>query len=42
MSYLFSLLTIVAFFVAIRLSRKLKSSIFNPFVLALLMIIAVL
>lgn len=42
MSYLFSLLTIVAFFVAIRLSRKLKSSIFNPFILALLMIIAVL
>lgn len=42
MSYLFSLLTIVAFFVAIQLSRKLKSSIFNPFVLALLMIIALL
>lgn len=42
MIYLFSLLSIVAFFLAIRLSRLLKSSILNPFILALLMIIAVL
>lgn len=42
MIYLFSLLTIIAFLVAIRTSRLLKSSIFNPFILALLMIIGVL
>lgn len=42
MIYLFSLLTVIAFLLAIRLSRLLKSSIFNPFILALLMIIAVL
>ncbi|RRN04616.1 LrgB family protein [Bibersteinia trehalosi] len=42
MTYLFSGLTIMAFLIAIRLSRLLKSSIFNPFILALLLIIAVL
>lgn len=42
MIYMFSLLSIVAFLVAIRLNQLLKSSIFNPFILALLMIITVL
>lgn len=42
MIYLFSVLTIISFLVAIRFSRLLKSSIFNPFILALLMIIGVL
>lgn len=42
MNLLFSLLTIGLFFLAIHLSRRLKSALFNPFIIALLMIVGVL
>ncbi|WP_373778666.1 CidB/LrgB family autolysis modulator [Glaesserella sp.] len=40
--YGYSLLTLLAFFLGSRLSKRLKSSIFNPFIITLCLIVAVL
>lgn len=42
MIYLYTLLTIALFIVAWKLNKKLKSAILNPFILSLLLLIAVL
>lgn len=42
MIYLYSLLTVAAFLIGRRVSKKLRSSVLNPFVIALLITIAVI
>ncbi len=42
MLYLFSILTIAAFLLGQKISKKLRSNILNPFLIALLLVIAVL
>lgn len=41
MIYAYSLLTIVAFFIGLKLSKKLRSTILNPFLIALGILIAI-
>ena len=42
MIYLFSLLTIFAFLAGQQISRKLRSSVLNPFLIALVIVVALL
>ena len=42
MVYLFSLLTISAFLLGQRISKKLRSNLLNPFLIALILIILVI
>lgn len=42
MIYAYSLLTLIAFFIGLKLSQKLRSTILNPFLIALSLLMAVL
>ncbi|EFN02817.1 Murein hydrolase regulator LrgB [Actinobacillus pleuropneumoniae serovar 13 str. N273] len=42
MIYLYSCLTVLAFLIGQRISQKLKSSVLNPFVIALTLVITVI
>ncbi|WGE92105.1 LrgB family protein [Actinobacillus genomosp. 1] len=42
MIYLYSVLTVVAFFLSVKLSKKLAISLLNPFLLTLLLLVAIL
>lgn len=42
MIYLYSVLTVVAFFLSVKLSKKLAISLLNPFLLTLSLLLAIL